>query len=65
MSHLAIKLDVVSQQQFGALPKLSATDLVSCVVHDIEEAKTQGWASTFITLDVQGAFDAVLHNRLI
>ena len=34
-------------------------------MHDIEEAKTQGWASTFVTLDVQGAFDAVLHNRLI
>ena len=35
------------------------------MVHDIEEAKTQGWASTLVTLDVQGDFDAVLHNRLI
>lgn len=34
-------------------------------MHDIEEARTQGWASNFVTLDVQGAFDAVLHNRLI
>lgn len=42
MSHLAITWDIVGQQQFGALPKRSATDLVSCVVHDIEEAKTQG-----------------------
>lgn len=65
MSHLAITWDIVGRQQFGALPKRSATDLVSCVVHDIEEAKTQGWASTLVTLDVQGAFDAVLHNRLI
>ena len=65
MSHLAVTWDIVGRQQFGALPKRSATDLVSCVVHDIEEAKTQGWASTFVTLDVQGAFDAVLHNRLI
>ncbi|KAI0993264.1 hypothetical protein K3495_g14920, partial [Podosphaera aphanis] len=65
MSHLAITWNIVGQQQFGALPKRSATDLVSCVVHDIEEAKTQGWASTFVTLDVRGAFDAVLHNRLI
>lgn len=63
MSHLAIVWNIVGQQQFGALPKRSATDLVSCVVHVIEGAKTQGWASTFVTLDVQGAFDAVLHNR--
>lgn len=65
MSQLAITFDITGRQQFGALPKRSATDLVSCVVHDIEEAKTQGWASTLVTLDVEGAFDAVLHNRLI
>ena len=56
---------MVGAQQFGALPKRSANDLVSCVVHDIEEARSQGWASTFVTLGVQGAFDAVLHNRLL
>ncbi|KAI0996528.1 hypothetical protein K3495_g11653 [Podosphaera aphanis] len=65
MAHLAITYNVVGNQQFGALPKRSATDLVSCVVHDIEEARSQGWAATFVTLDVQGAFDAVLHNRLV
>lgn len=65
MSYLAIVHSVVGRQQFGALSKRAATDLVSCVVHDIEEARSQGWASTFVTLDVQGAFDAVLHNRLI
>lgn len=65
MARLAVTHEVVGHQQFGALPKRSATDLVSCVVHDIEEARSQGWAATFITLDVQGAFDAVLHNRLI
>lgn len=65
MSHLAVTWDIVGRQQFGALPKRSAIDLVSCVVHDIEEAKSQGWATTLVTLDVQGAFDAVLHNRLV
>lgn len=65
MSHLAVTLDFVDQQQFGALQKRSATDLVSCVIHDIEEARTQGWALNFVTLDVQGVFDAVLYNRLI
>ena len=65
MSHLAISYDVIGHQQFGALPKHSATDLVYCVVHDIEEARSQGWASTFVTMDVGGAFDAVLYNRLL
>ncbi|KAI0995925.1 hypothetical protein K3495_g12256, partial [Podosphaera aphanis] len=65
MAHLAVIYDVVGHQQFGALLKRSATDLVSCVVYDVEEASSQGWAATFVTLDVQGAFDAVLHNRLV
>lgn len=65
MAHLAVVYDVIGNQQFGAIPKRSATDLVSCVVHDIEEARSRGWAATFVTLDVQGAFDAVLHNRLV
>lgn len=65
MSYHAITSDVVGRQQFGALPKRPATDLVSCVVHNIEEARSQGWAATFVTLDVQGAFDAVLQNRLL
>ncbi|KAI1004647.1 hypothetical protein K3495_g3568 [Podosphaera aphanis] len=65
MSTLAITAGVVAHQQFGALPKRSASDLVSCVVRDIEEARTQKCTSTLVTLDVQGAFDAVLHNRLL
>ena len=65
MSHLAISYDVVGHQQFGALPKSSATDLISCVVHDIEEAHSQGWASRFVTMDIQGTFNAVLDNRLL
>ena len=65
MAHLAVIFDVTGQQQFGALPKHSTIDLVSCVVHDIEEASSQKWTATFVTLDVQGAFDAVLHNRLV
>ncbi|POS84848.1 hypothetical protein EPUL_002434 [Erysiphe pulchra] len=55
----------VGHQQFEALPKRLANGLVTCVVHDIEEAKSQGRASTFVTLDMQGAFNAVILNRLI
>lgn len=65
MSHLAIVSDIVGHQQFGALSKRSSNDLVLCVVQYIKEAKSRGWASTFVTLDTQGLFDAVLYNRLI
>lgn len=65
MSHLAIVSDIVGHQHFVALSKRSVTDLVSCSVHDIEEAHTQGWVSTLVTLNVQRAFDVVLHSRLI
>ncbi|KAI0997120.1 hypothetical protein K3495_g11067 [Podosphaera aphanis] len=65
MSFLAVTSDIVCAQQFGALPKRSANNLVSCVVYDIEEARSQGWASKFVTLDVHGAFDAVLHKRML
>jgi len=65
MSYLAVKHHVVVEQQFGALPGRSATDLVGCVTHDIEKARQRGQVATFVTLDVQGAFDAVLHNRLL
>lgn len=52
MPTLAITAGVVAHQQFGALPKRSVSDLVSCVVHDIEEARTQKWTLTLVTLDV-------------
>lgn len=65
MSHFTVALNVVGPQQSGALSKWSATDLVLCVTHDVEEARAQGLASTFVTSDEQGAFDAVLHNQLI
>lgn len=65
MTYFSITLDMVESQQFGAFPKRSAADLESCVIHDIEEVRSQGWASTFVTLDIQGDFDTVLHNRLL
>lgn len=40
------------------------TDLVSCVIHDIEKALDQGLTASLLTLDVKGAFDTVLPGRL-
>lgn len=62
---LAIKYQVVPQQLFGALPGRSAVDLVSCVIHDAEAAMRNIKVMAMVTLDVQGAFDAVLHKRLL
>ena len=65
MAWLAIKYEVVPQQLFGALPGRSAVDLVSCVIHDAEAAMRNNKVMAMVTLDVQGAFDAVLHKRLL
>ncbi len=65
MAWLAIKHQVVPQQLFGALPGRSAVDLVSCVIHDVEAAMRNNKVTAMVTLDVQGAFDAVLHKRLL
>lgn len=64
ISHAAITQNVLSQQQFGALPKRSATDLVGCLVHDIEKARSQRKVASLLTMDIKGAFDTVLPGRL-
>ena len=56
---------VLSNQHGGALPKMSAMDLVASFTHDVEKAMAGGKQVTMVTLDVQGAFDALLANRLL
>ncbi|ODM20905.1 hypothetical protein SI65_03958 [Aspergillus cristatus] len=65
MAWIAIKHKVLHPQQFGALPLHSATDLAAALIHDVEEAWSRGLKASMLTLDVQGAFDAVLQGRLI
>ncbi|RAL64643.1 hypothetical protein DID88_001676 [Monilinia fructigena] len=55
----------ISPQHGGALPKRSAVDLVASFVYDVESAFAQGKEVTLVTLDVQGAFDALLPRRLL
>lgn len=55
----------LSPQHGGALPKRSASDLTAAFTHDVEAAWARGERVTMITLDVQGAFDALLRNRLL
>jgi ribonuclease HI len=65
MSWLAITSRVLASQQFGALPLRSSVDLTTCLTHDVEEAINSGLKATLLTLDVKGAFDAVLPGRLL
>ncbi|OAQ57666.1 endonuclease/reverse transcriptase [Purpureocillium lilacinum] len=61
----SIRYGILHPQQIGALPKRSAVDLVAALVHDIETALANGQVATLVTMDVQGAFDTVMRNRLI
>jgi len=65
MTWRALEAKLVSPQQAGALPKRSATDLVAAFVHDAEWGLAMRQVTSILTLDVQGAFDAVLPNRLL
>jgi hypothetical protein len=56
---------ILSPQHGGALPKRSAADLTAAFTHDTEAAWVLGKHVTMVTLDVQGAFDALLKNRLL
>ncbi|KAF4460560.1 reverse transcriptase [Fusarium albosuccineum] len=50
----AVHYSVLHPQQAGALPKRSATDLVTALVHDIEEAFARKKVATLVTMDIQG-----------
>ncbi|KAM6513286.1 hypothetical protein FALCPG4_18932 [Fusarium falciforme] len=65
LSWAAVHYSVLHPQQAGALPKRSATDLVAALIHDIEEAFARKKVATLVTMDIQGAFDTVMCNRLV
>jgi hypothetical protein len=56
---------LLSPQHGGALPKRSAMDLITAFTHDVEHVWATGKHVTMVTMDVQGAFDALLKNRLL
>ncbi|CCU74408.1 reverse transcriptase [Blumeria hordei DH14] len=65
LSWIAIRHKKVTSQHFGAVPLRSATDLTTCLVHDIETALNSKLTASLLTLDVKGAFDGVLPGRLV
>ena len=60
----SVEYKVLHDQQAGALPKRSAIDLATALIHDIDHALAEGKVATLVTMDVQGAFDSVLRKRL-
>ncbi|APA15803.1 hypothetical protein SS1G_09342 [Sclerotinia sclerotiorum 1980 UF-70] len=65
MSWTSISHKVLATHQFGALPLRSSVDLTTCLTHDVEHSLNSNESASLLTLDVKGAFDAVLPGRLI
>lgn len=65
LAWIAIRHKVLHPQQFGALPVRSATDLATALIHDMEESWSRGLKASTLTLDIKGAFDAVLPGHLV
>ncbi|KAI0997817.1 hypothetical protein K3495_g10370 [Podosphaera aphanis] len=61
---VVVRNKILTTQQFGALPGRSAVDLTTCISHDVKRALSEGRTASMLTLDVKGAFDAVLPGRL-
>ncbi|CEJ92615.1 hypothetical protein VHEMI08254 [[Torrubiella] hemipterigena] len=66
IAYMAVTHDIIPPELAGALPRRSAVDIVSSLVFDIESKVFKNHlVATLVTMDVKGAFDAVLRNRLI
>ena len=65
MTHMALSNNAILQQLFGALSSRSTNDIVSCVIRDVEHAIQKKEKAVLVTLDLQGAFDTVLHAWLL
>ena len=55
---------IISPQHAGAIPTRSAADLTAAFTHDTEAAWARGLHVMMDTMDVQGAFEALLKNKL-
>ena len=65
MAWSALQAGILSPQHISALPKRAATDLLAAFTHDVEKELNKGRCSLLFTMDVQGAFDALLIKRFL
>lgn len=57
---VVVRENALASQHFGTLPYRSVTDLTTCLTYDVERALNEGRTAIMLTIDVKGAFDAVL-----
>ena len=65
LSFCSLKFDILGRDQCSAISRRSATDLTTALVCDVNEALRKGKIAGMVTVDVKGAFDGVLRNRLL
>lgn len=65
LSWISIKYKVLACQKFGASPLRSSVDLTTSLTHNIETTLSKVMTATIATLDIKGAFDAVLPGSFI
>lgn len=65
ISYCALKYDILAHNQCGAISRRSAVDLTTALVCDVKSALASGKIAGIVTVDVKGAFDGVLCNRLL
>ncbi|KZZ88524.1 reverse transcriptase [Ascosphaera apis ARSEF 7405] len=64
LSYVGLEHGIFGSQQFGALPRRSAVDLTSCLVRDVDFQFRNLRVASLLTLDIQGAYDAIFPGRL-
>lgn len=65
LSYLCQAHSVLAPDQCSAIAKRSAVDLTTALTCNIESEWERGRVAGMVTVDVQGAFDGVFHNRLV
>ncbi|KHJ32941.1 hypothetical protein EV44_g3830 [Erysiphe necator] len=65
MSYCASKYEILTQNQCGAIRQRSAVELKTVPICDISKALLDRKVARIVTVDVKGAFDCVLYNRLL
>ncbi|POS82089.1 hypothetical protein EPUL_005714, partial [Erysiphe pulchra] len=64
-SYWATKCNILARDQCCAVSRRSATDLTTALLCDMKDALAAGKVAGIVSVDVKGAFDGVLQNRLI
>jgi ribonuclease HI/endonuclease/exonuclease/phosphatase family metal-dependent hydrolase len=65
LSWVATTKRIIPKRYYGAVPVRSASDLLTDFMDEVETKQAAGHAVSALTIDIKGAFDAVLPGRLV